>query len=278
MATSDDRAASRPANHPLELCCMTVRQASLPDLIELARTNGFASMTTTARLVEQSDLDMAALRRRLDDAGVAMGYVDGLWSPLPGTPGGPTERDCYTMAHALGAPAVNVIHYNGPPVPFDPMADALAGMAERAGREGLRILIEFFPGTGIPDLPRALALIRAIDAPNLSVMLDTWHLARSGGGPALLDGDAPDLVGALQISDRRAARDAEPYVPMSGRDLPGDGDLPLVEILRPVLAVHPGMAVGIEVLNDELLAAPASLAAAQAGEALRALLERVDGP
>jgi sugar phosphate isomerase/epimerase len=259
----------------LELCSWTVRQASLPELIDLAGRHGFASITTTAKLYARAGLPDSEIRRRLDDAGVTVGYIDGLASPLPGTPEGVTERECFAMAEALGAPAVNVVHFNGSPVPFPQMVDALAGLAGRAGERGLRILIEFLPGTGIPDFPVALELIRTIGDDHAAVMLDTWHLARSGGGPAMLVGDAPGLVGGIQVSDRTAAQDAQPYVPMSGRLMPGYGDLPLLDILAPVLDTHPTLAVGIEVLNDELRSEPAEQAAAGAGRALRSLVDRL---
>jgi sugar phosphate isomerase/epimerase len=152
------------------------------------------------------------------------------------------------------------------------MADVLGGVAQRAARRGLTILLEFLPATGIPDLPGALDLVRAVGQDNLRVMLDTWHLARTGGGPHQLVGDAPALIGGIQVSDRRTIQDAQPYVKMSGRYLPGEGELPLTDILAPVLAAHPELPVGVEVLNDEIRTIPARDAAAVAGAALRRVL------
>ncbi len=251
---------------------MTVRQATLPELISVAARAGYASLTTTPFLLERSGVELGELRRQCDDAGVTMGYIDGLSSPLPGTPGGVTEERCFDMAEGLGAKAVNVVHFEGHPVPFDDMTDVLGGVAQRAARRGLTILIEFLPDTGIPDFPGALDLVRAVGLDNLRVMLDTWHLARTGGGPEQLVGDAPALVGGIQASDRRRIQDAQPYVKMSGRYLPGEGDLPLMDILAPVLAVHPELPVGVEVLNEELKAMPAGEAASVAAAAMRSVL------
>jgi sugar phosphate isomerase/epimerase len=80
------------------------------------------------------------------------------------------------------------------------------------------------------------------------------------------------LIGGLQVSDRRKIQDSQPYVPMSGRYLPGEGELPLIDILTPVLAAHPDLPVGVEVLNDEMKAMPAVRAASVAGRALRGVL------
>jgi sugar phosphate isomerase/epimerase len=259
----------------LELCCMTVRQASLPELIGLAAANGFTSTTTTTRLYERAGVTDAELRTRLDDAGVRIGYIDGLSSPLPGTPDGASEQTCFDMADALGTSAVNVVHFRGPPVPFAEMADAVGPLAERAADRGIRLLLEFLPGTGIPDFPTACALARSAGPDRVGVMLDTWHLARSGGGPELLTADAAALVGGLQISDRRRSQDAEPELTMGGRYLPGQGELPLVEIVGPVLAAHPALPIGIEVINDELRAMSPLAAASVAGDAAGRLLQQL---
>jgi sugar phosphate isomerase/epimerase len=256
----------------LELCCMTVRQATLPEMIAVAASEGFDSLTMTPFMIERSGLEVGALRHHCEDAGITIGYVDGLSSPLPGTPGGVTEERCFAMAEGLGATAVNVVHFGGHPVPFGEMAHVLGQVAQRAAQRGLEILIEFLPDTGIPDLAVALDLVRAVGLDNLRVMLDTWHLARTGGGPHQLVGDAPSLIGGLQVSDRRRIQDSELYVPMSGRYLPGEGELPLLDILTPVLAAHPDLPVGVEVLNDEMKAMPPAQAASVAGRALRGVL------
>ncbi len=255
-------------NHELELCCMTVRQAALPALIAVASEHGFGAVTTTPWLYDAAGVSDRDLRRLLDDTGVRVTYIDGLITALPGTPpprpGAATEEECFRMAVALGAGAVNVVHIGGVPTPMPELVDALGGVCERAGAEGLRIVVEFLPGTGIPDLPTALELVRGVGADNLGIVLDSWHLARSGGDPALLDPDAAAWIGALQISDRTRTQDLVPYVPMSGRFLPGEGELPLADLLARVLAVQPDLPVGIEVISDDMRARSAGDAAAAA--------------
>ena len=270
--------AGAPDNE-LELCCMTVRQAALPALITVASEHGFGAVTTTPWLYTAAGVSDEDLRRLLADRGVRVSYIDGLITALPGTPPprptAASEQDCYRMAAALGATAVNVVHIEGVPTPMPLLVDALGGVCGRAAAEGLRILVEFLPGTGIPDLPTALELVRGVGADNLGIILDSWHLARSGGDPALLDPDAAARIGALQISDRTRAQDLVPYVPMSGRFLPGEGELPLADLLARVLAVHPDVPIGIEVISDEMRGRSAGDAAAVASESLRRLLAQV---
>jgi sugar phosphate isomerase/epimerase len=267
-------------NHELELCCMTVRQAALPALIAVASEHGFGAVTTTPWLYDAAGVSDRDLRRLLDDTGVRVTYIDGLITALPGTPpprpGAATEEECFRMAGALGATAVNVVHIGGVPTPMPELVDALGGVCERAATRGLRIVVEFLPGTGIPDLPTALELVRGVGAENAGIVLDSWHLARSGGHPGLVDADAARWIGAIQISDRTRAQDLVPYVPMSGRLLPGDGELALADLLSRVLTVHPELPVGIEVISDDMRGLAAGDAAAAAASSLRRLLSDVE--
>jgi sugar phosphate isomerase/epimerase len=256
---------------------MTVRQASLPELIEVAGSSGFGAVTTTPWLYTAAGVADRELRRLLHEHGVRVTYIDGLITALPGAPpqrGAATEHECYRIAAALGASAINVVHIDGSPTPISELAAALGPVCERAAARGLRIVVEFLPGTGIPDFPTALELVRTVGADNLGIVLDSWHLARSGGTVDLLDPAAAALVGALQLADRTRAQDLQPYVPMSGRLLPGDGEVPLQSLLSRVLAARPDLPVGIEVISDEMRALPASEAATVAAASLRSLLGR----
>jgi sugar phosphate isomerase/epimerase len=263
----------------LELCCMTVRQATLPELVTVASDHGFAAVTTTPWLYAKAGVSDRDLRALLDTRGVRVTYVDGLITALPGTPpprgDDASEEDCYRIAAAVGASAINVVHINGSPTPIDDLASALGPLCERAAARRLRIVVEFLPGTGIPDLPTALELVRSVGADNLGIVLDSWHLARSGGQPELLDAPAAACIGALQLSDRNRAQDLQPYVPMSGRLLPGEGELRLVDLLRRVLDAHADLPVGIEVISDAMRTLSADAAAAAAASSLRRLIDHL---
>jgi sugar phosphate isomerase/epimerase len=248
----------------LELWSYTFRDATLPELAAAAADAGFSAVTLTPELFVRSGGEAANLQRHVDDLGVRVTFVDGLCSALPGTPApsssdgtftDPNEAtldDCIHIAHATGAGAINLVHVGGRATPVSALADAFAAACARARDAGLRLAIEFLPGTGIPDLATAAAIVREADAPNGSVLLDTWHFTRGGGALADLDPPAVALVGGLQVSDRSPEQDREPYVPRRGRKLPGDGALPLGEIVARVRRAHPELPVGAEVLSDEV--------------------------
>jgi len=271
----------------LELCWGTVRQAKLTELIAVAGQAGFQAVTVSPDLVTASGLGAAELRSRLADAGVRISNIDALVSVLPGLPGPDViesyisygtgldvrrgfvmpEEEFYRAAELTGGDSINVVHFGGDPAtPHEAIAAALSGVCRRAARHELLIVVEFLPDTGIADIDTVARLIEMVGEPNLKIMFDTRHLARSGGGPADVASHA-ELIGAVQISDLKwATRDAP------DRLLPGQGDLPLAEMIAPILQAGVRVPLGIEVFSSVLFALPPAEAARQAGEALRALL------
>src|SRR6202012_3096586 len=135
--------------------------------------------------------------------------------------------------------------------------------------------IEFIPGTGIPDLPTAAAISSAIGT-STGILVDTWHLARTGGSAAARRALPPGPVRSVQLNDRVAGEGGPAdgpggpvYLAMANRRLPGDGELPLAGLTGAMLANNPGVAVGIEVFSDEMRALSPYAAAARAAAALR---------
>jgi sugar phosphate isomerase/epimerase len=138
----------------------------------------------------------------------------------------------------------------------------------------VRLTLEFLPESAIPDLATAQRIVAAVDAASLRLMLDTWHLARSGGTLAQLAAVPEGLIGALQISDRREPPPGTTYTPMGGRLLPGEGELALVPLLRTLLTREPELTVGVEVFSDELRCLPAGEIAARVAASTRAVLRQ----
>ncbi|WP_174274165.1 sugar phosphate isomerase/epimerase family protein [Sphingomonas bacterium] len=241
----------------LELWSYTFRDTPIVTLAGAAARAGFRWITATPDQIAREGLSTVALRRAIEQQGIGLSAIDGLCTVLPGTPlyrkpGEPTLEHCLELATALGARLVNLVHIGGGPTPIDELAAAFAEACALAAGSAIELAIEFLPGTGIPDLPTCAAVVRASGASNGSILLDTWHLARGGGTVADLDADTAMLVGGLQLADRSPEQDRQPYVPMRGRKLPGEGALPLAEIVRRVLAARPDLPIGLEVLSDEM--------------------------
>ena len=104
----------------------TAEGVGLPELIEVAAATGYGTISLSPSMyfeaLARGHTD-ADLRARLEDSGVVVGVVDPLIRGLPGSPDpaevGPRfrstfehdEADCYRVAEALAAPAVNLAHF-----------------------------------------------------------------------------------------------------------------------------------------------------------------------
>jgi sugar phosphate isomerase/epimerase len=275
----------------LELCWATLAGADLPTLITAAESADLHAITVAPMKFGQfveSGGRADEVRARLRDAGVRVTGVDALMKGLPGaaTPDRvPSkfaagfdydEDDCYRIADEVGAESLNIAHFLGSPVPVGELVEAIGAIRARASAHGLRTTLEFIPGGGVPDVRTAFDIVSEIGAPDLAIMVDTWHLARSGGGPADLARLPSGAIGGMQISDRVEPPAGEPYVPGTGRLLPGDGALPLGEILEIAAHEDPPVNFGLEVISAEMDRLTATEAARRVADAMRALLRRLN--
>lgn len=272
------------------LCCGTLVDTGLVDLIEIAGRHGFPTITVRPlsfiEALEQGETE-SSLRRRLANAGVRVTMVDALTKGLPGVAGPesldpalrailprdaidpPDEETCLRSAEALGARFVNVAHFRGRPVPLEEMADAIGHVCRRAAARGLSVALEFIPGTGLPDLSHARQVIERCGEPNCRITVDFWHLDRSGGTLEDLRQLPAGMIAGLQLCDRVPPPPGTPYIPMSGRDLPGEGQLPLHDLVRAALENTPGISAEVEVLKEEFRHLPADAVAARIAAAVK---------
>lgn len=231
------------------LCWGTIHQANLEQTIELAARYGFPTLQIPPDILLEHG-NAAAIRRQLRDAGVQVRLIDAITSGIPGMRTEPVHfrgREmprhdaavCLEVATALEASLVNISHYLGSPVPLDQMAEGVANVCRAAAIEGVTIVLEFVPDSGIRTIDEAAQIALASGERNCKVHLDTWHLARSGGSAETVRQLSPGLIGAFQLSDRKEPAPGTAYVPMTGRLLPGEGELPLSEIVAAALANSP---------------------------------------
>lgn len=120
--------------------------------------------------------------------------------------------------------------------------DAFAGITAMAAERGMRTTIEFAPSLTVSSLPRALEALDAIGDPRLRLLIDTMHLARTGGTAADLAALDPALIDYVQLCDAADPPACESYFEesMFERRAPGDGaiDLPALLAVLPRDRVH----------------------------------------
>ncbi len=147
------------------------------------------------------------------------------------------------MFAELGATRANVLSIDGD---VSRSIDELGRFAALAGAFGMAVTLEYMAGMTIGSLSSALDAVRAVGRNNVSVMLDCMHFARSGSVPTELAAVDPALIGYLQLCDvpNRSLDASYGAEARDNRLAPGEGDLPLAEILA---AAPCGIPVGLEV-------------------------------
>jgi len=272
------------------LACANLLQLTLPEFVDVAERAGFRRITARpyafARALDAGWTE-AALQGRLSDARMTVTMIDALTHALPGMRpisdldasmlerlppdvlDPPDEPMCFRAATVLGASVVNVTHYMGRATPTALLADALGGAARRAAELGLRLSLEFFPDSGLPDIRVAQSVIEACGEANVGLLLDVFHLDRSGGTVDDVRRLPPGAIAGIQLSDRTRPAPGAAHAPLGGRSLPGEGELPLRELVEAALENSPDATVDIEVLNDQLRNLPPDDAASQLAAAAR---------
>jgi sugar phosphate isomerase/epimerase len=156
-------------------------------------------------------------------------------------------------------------------------ARALTEMFERTSQTTLRLALEpIVPWQSdyMNTLGEALDLVELVDHPNLGVYPDTYHLWRTG--TMLEDIDrAGDRIFGVHLNDW------DPDDEEHSRPLPGDGVIPLVDVVRAIEATGYGGTYDSEYSYDPaLIATQPELYAPEAvarrcADAMRGLLDQV---
>src|SRR5262249_26517959 len=113
----------------------------------------------------------------------------------------------------------------------------------RAQQYGLHVCLEFAIYTGVRTLADAVRVVKKSGRANASVLVDALHFSRSGGWPSDIAGVDASLFRYAQICDAAAVipRESSALIreARGGRLLPGEGGLPLRELVAALPAAIP---------------------------------------
>jgi sugar phosphate isomerase/epimerase len=245
---------------------LTMLDVSPPDLVTVSAEAGFDAVGLRAAAISPVEEPwpmrpgspmLAETRRRLDDTGLAVLDVE-LIRITPDTD--PAQyRELFETGASLGARFVNVLADDPD---LERARDTFAALAELAAEFGLRPVLEAMIYTRVRSLGDA---VRIVEGSGGGVTIDPLHLRRFGGTPADLRAidrahllyyqlcDAPLAVPHGLPRPRRMPRgqsldvDDLAFEARAGRLLPGEGELPLAEIVAVMPADIP---VSIEAPNQ----------------------------
>ena len=187
------------------------------------------------------------------------------------------DRRALDIAAGIGARfmiAVGMIQDHGR------VAETLAVLAEHARAGGVRIALEFGRFSAVGTIGEAVMLAEAA-GPEIAILPDPIHIARSGALPADLRAIAPARIGFAQICDAGPppadpSRDGLLDEARHHRRVIGEGVLPLRAYLA---ALPPGIPLSIESRSRAAMRDfPDPLARARMhAAALRRLIEQGEG-
>jgi len=145
-----------------------------------------------------------------------------------------------------------------------------AALCELARGHGLRVDLEFMRWRPVATLQQACAVVTGAGQDNGGVLVDALHLFRSGGQVADIAAVDPHWLRALQLCDAPLQAPADALIiqeAREGRLLPGDGQLPLVQLLA---ALPEDVCISAEVPCAHLHGQARLAAAARSTRALQA--------
>jgi sugar phosphate isomerase/epimerase len=189
--------------------------------------------------------DDRQLRRDLlaamDDRGVSISLGEGLLI-APGVDVRSYAADLDIMAE-LRIPRINTVS-------LEPdrarTFDELAALTELAATRGISTCVEPVVGLSIADLPSAIAAVEYVNRDEISLLIDTMHVARFGASADDLRSIPAERIGYIQLSDTTMQHRMQHYAEeaMYERMTPGEGELPLLDMLA---ALPQDRVVGLEI-------------------------------
>jgi sugar phosphate isomerase/epimerase len=264
----------------LSLAHLTVLDTTPPELVSVAAEAGFRTIgirlcaTPSVGVPPYDALHDGPLLRetlqRLADTGVSVLDTEFLRFE-PDEPVGIPEGFLEASAR-LGAR--NVLVMSAEPDEARTL-DRFCDLCDRAAAYRLQVCLEFAIYTGVRTLAHAARVVAKSQRSNASVLIDALHFSRSGGLPAHVGQVDGSLFRYAQICDASADMPAPDDTPAlvrearTGRLLPGDGALPLAEL---VAALPPDLPLAVEAPCRSLAHLPAIERAKRAHRALSALV------
>jgi sugar phosphate isomerase/epimerase len=165
----------------------------------------------------------------------------------------------WEAAAALPAHHVKVGNIPGTPCDIPRLTEAYAELcADAAEHHDAKIVYEFMPpDVNVQTLETALAIVEGANAPNGGLAIDTWHMAKLGIEPDALRSVPARHLGWVELSDGRWENMSDPVdETINHRELPGEGEFPILEYVAAVRDAGYAGPWGIEVLSEKLRSLP----------------------
>ncbi|MDE4176287.1 TIM barrel protein [Phaeobacter sp. PT47_59] len=160
---------------------------------------------------------------------------------------------------------------------IDRAADDLAELGERARTRGLRVGYEALAwGKNVNDHRDAWEIVRRADHPNIGLILDSFHTLGRGLDPKSIRAIPGEKIFFVQLADAPLIEMDLLYWSRHFRNMPGEGDLPITDFMRAVMAAGYQGPISLEVFNDQFRGNNARMVAQDGYRSLIALMDDVN--
>lgn len=248
----------------------TISRWSLTDRIEATARAGYAG---TGFWLGDLDAwhdrggDYATLRRHVSDAGLGIVELEFLtdWFARGDrrAASDKVRQDLFRAADALGARQVKVM----PPFlaeEADPaaLAEDFATLCAEAAEHGLIVALEMLPFSALPDLWTTLDVVERADAPNGGLLIDIWHVVRSGGAVGDVARVPARFIKTVELCDAKLALQGSiTEDTLHYRELCGEGEFDVPGFVAALDAAGYEGPWGVEILSHAFRKLPLEEAA-----------------
>lgn len=150
------------------------------------------------------------------------------------------------------------------------LVDDFAELGDRAARRGLKVGYEALAwGRHVFDHRDAWAIVKAVDHPAVGLILDSFHSLARGVPIDSIAAIDPAKLFIVQIADAPKLDMDYLYWSRHFRNMPGQGDLPIVDYVRALFAIGYDGPLSLEIFNDRFRAGSASGVALDGYRSLR---------
>jgi 4-hydroxyphenylpyruvate dioxygenase len=155
-------------------------------------------------------------------------------------------------------------------------ADDFRELGERAARHGIRVGYEALAwGRHINDHRDAWEIVRRADHPNVGLILDSFHTLARKIDVQSIRAIPGDRIFIVQLADAPAIGMDLLYWSRHFRNMPGEGDLPVVDFMSAVAATGYDGPLSLEIFNDQFRGGSPKLISVDGRRSLVYLMDRV---
>ncbi len=269
--------------HPITVSSWTLGdQCSFEERVSAAKAAGFEGIGLRAETYVDAlneglfDSDILAILDKYDMRVTEVEYIVQWAEEKRSYEEKYKEQLCFHMCELFGVSHINCGLMENYSVEWT--AQKLKELCSRAGK--YTIGVEPMPYSGLPGVRKAWEVVKLSGCDNAKLILDSWHWIRAGQSydPELMADIPANKIVAIQLNDVQARAYAAAILrdeSMHDRALPGKGygnSAGFVEMIK-AKGVSPAV-VGVEVINDEILAAGVPEAAKANFSAVSELLSK----